>query len=459
MLLVGCAFKEETDDTAYVLSAPTSLSATGGDQQVVLDWTAVSGASSYTVYWGTSSGISSSSTTLSNISTDNYTHTGLSYGTTYYYKVAAVDANGTGTLSSEVSTTPASSSSDNSTTTSTLSAPSGLTATGGNQQVVLDWTAVSGASSYTVYWDNASGITTSDSGITSITTDNYTHTGRNNGTTYYYKVAAVDASGTGSLSSEVNATAADTTAPTSPSISINSGAANSTSDNVTLTLSAGDTVGVTGYYASETSTTPASSASGWTSVTSATSYSGSVSFTLSSGYASKTVYVWFQDTAGNVSAVASDSITTIAPLTVVISNSYTYSGTTYSSSNLEWQLATGTGNDGLSTGLTWSNDKLTINWDNATSYCSNLSLDAHTDWRLPTKEELASIADTTNNSSAPYIVSALQATTPSTKKYNMYWSSTTYVWENYAWGLFVNNNGIVDSGSKSSRYYVRCVRG
>ncbi len=34
---------------------------------------------------------------------------------------------------------------DDSTTTTTLSAPAGLTATGGVSQVALDWTAVSGA--------------------------------------------------------------------------------------------------------------------------------------------------------------------------------------------------------------------------------------------------------------------------------------------------------------------------
>ena len=93
--------------------------------------------------------------------------------------------------------------------TNTLSAPSDLTATGAAGQVTLDWTAVIGASSYTVYWDNATGVSSSSTTITSISTDNYTHSSLDNGTTYYYKVAAVDSSGTtGSLSSEVNATTA-----------------------------------------------------------------------------------------------------------------------------------------------------------------------------------------------------------------------------------------------------------
>tara|TARA_Y100000294_G_scaffold42011_1_gene38195 strand:- start:688 stop:1608 length:921 start_codon:yes stop_codon:yes gene_type:complete len=100
-LLGSCA--KDDDSSTSTLSAPTGVTATGGESQVVLDWTALSGASSYTVYWGSSTGISSSSTAISSVSTDNYTHTGLDNGTTYYYKVAAVDSAGTaGTLSSEV---------------------------------------------------------------------------------------------------------------------------------------------------------------------------------------------------------------------------------------------------------------------------------------------------------------------------------------------------------------------
>jgi len=77
---------------------------------------------------------------------------------------------------------------------------------------------------------------------------------------------------------------------------------------VTLAISATDNVGVTGYYASESSTTPEGSAS-WTSVTSTTSYSANVSFTLSSvDNEIKTVYIWFKDSAGNISSPASDTI-------------------------------------------------------------------------------------------------------------------------------------------------------
>jgi len=112
--------------------------------------------------------------------------------------------------------------------------------------------------------------------------------------------------------SVTSSTSVDTTPPWSPSVSINSGSSSTTSTSVTLTLSATDNVGVIGYCAKESSTTPSSSNTCWTSVTSTTSYSASVAFTLSGGSIgdnTKTVYVWFKDSAGNVSASSSDSIT------------------------------------------------------------------------------------------------------------------------------------------------------
>ena len=177
-----------------VSTSPTNLTATGTSGQVNLDWSAVSGVNSYTVYWDNSTGVSSSSTAITSINTDNYTHTGLDNGTTYFYKVAAdFSDNTTGPLSSEVSaTTP-------------LPAPDNFAASGANNAVTLTWNSVNGATSYTLYWDNSSGIDSSDTAITSITNDNYTHSNLDNGSTYYYKVVAVNSSVTSTLSSVASA--------------------------------------------------------------------------------------------------------------------------------------------------------------------------------------------------------------------------------------------------------------
>ncbi|SVC75446.1 uncharacterized protein METZ01_LOCUS328300, partial [marine metagenome] len=179
--------------TTYNLPAPNNFSASGTSNTVTLSWNSVSGALSYTLYWDNVSGIDSSDNRITPISTDNYTHSGLDNGTTYYYKVAAVDSTGTmGTLSSEVNaSTP-------------LPAPDNLSASGANNTITLTWNSVSGATSYTLYWDNVSGIDNSDTPITSITND-YTHSNMDNGSIYYYKVAAVNSSGTGTLSSVASA--------------------------------------------------------------------------------------------------------------------------------------------------------------------------------------------------------------------------------------------------------------
>ena len=71
---------------------------------------------------------------------------------------------------STTSTDNSSTSSDN--TTTTLSSPTGLSASGSAGQVFLDWTALSGASTYNVFWDNATGVSSSSTAITSVSTDN-----------------------------------------------------------------------------------------------------------------------------------------------------------------------------------------------------------------------------------------------------------------------------------------------
>jgi hypothetical protein len=72
-------------------------------QRVDLSWQAVSGATSYDVYWSTAAGVTATAgTKISGVTTTSYAHTGLLPGT-YHYVVSAVGAGGEGTLSTEVS--------------------------------------------------------------------------------------------------------------------------------------------------------------------------------------------------------------------------------------------------------------------------------------------------------------------------------------------------------------------
>src|SRR6266567_6528418 len=85
-------------------ASPANLTATAGNAQVALSWSASSGATSYNVKRSTTSG--GPYTTISSPTTTSYTNTGLTNGTTYYYVVSAVNTAGESANSSQVSATP-----------------------------------------------------------------------------------------------------------------------------------------------------------------------------------------------------------------------------------------------------------------------------------------------------------------------------------------------------------------
>ena len=89
--------------------------------------------------------------------------------------------------------------------TTAPSSPTGVSATAGDGQVVINWDLAADATSYNIYWSTSSGVTTSSSVITGATRP-YTHAGRTNGVTYYYAITAANSAGESSLSSEVSAT-------------------------------------------------------------------------------------------------------------------------------------------------------------------------------------------------------------------------------------------------------------
>jgi beta-glucanase (GH16 family) len=96
-----------------VPSAPTGLAAAAISSSAIgLNWTAVTPPanctiSSYSVYGSTTSGFTPGSGNLiaSGVTSVSYTNSGLAASTTYYYKVEAVDADGTSAASAQASAT------------------------------------------------------------------------------------------------------------------------------------------------------------------------------------------------------------------------------------------------------------------------------------------------------------------------------------------------------------------
>jgi fibronectin type 3 domain-containing protein len=182
--------------------APTGLLATAGNAQVSLTWTPSAGATSYNVKRSTTTG--GPYTKIASPTAANYTDTGLTNGTKYFYVVSAVNATGESANSAEDSATP----------TAPLSAPAiptNLQATAGNAQVSLTWTASSGATSYDVKRSTTSGGPYTQIGTASMSS--YADTGLTNGTTCYYVVTAVNSAGQSADSNQASATPAASTTP------------------------------------------------------------------------------------------------------------------------------------------------------------------------------------------------------------------------------------------------------
>ena len=178
-----------TCDVAVGLTA-TSITTTSA----LLTWTAVTGATSYTIQYrpvGTStwSSTTSASTSVTVIS--------LTPGTAYEFQVSTVCSSGTSAFSSSQTFT---------TLSLPCSVPTGITVTGlSPTSVTVSWLAVSGAVSYNIQYRIVGTGTWSP---TTSATNSVTITGLTPGANYEFQVEVVCATGTSGYSSSVTFTTA-----------------------------------------------------------------------------------------------------------------------------------------------------------------------------------------------------------------------------------------------------------
>ncbi|KUO78431.1 MAG: cell wall-binding protein [Desulfosporosinus sp. BRH_c37] len=169
------------------LSAPTSLTATvTGTNQIYLTWNPVSYATYYYVYRATS--LSGTYSVIGVPTTASYINTDLLTNTTYYYKVQAMNSAGSSSDSAIVSAITTNSS-------GTMPAPTSLTATvAGTNQINLTWNPVSYA---TYYYVSRATTPLGDYTVIAVPTmTSYSDTNLLTDTAYYYKVQAVNSTGT-----------------------------------------------------------------------------------------------------------------------------------------------------------------------------------------------------------------------------------------------------------------------
>ncbi len=158
---------------AAVITSPSQTTTT-----IDLNWDAVEGATSYNIYRSATSG--SGYTYVGNSATTNFTDSGLTFDTKYYYKIAFLYGGITESQSSaEYSFTTA---------LAAPAAPSGQMATAINSsKIKLNWTAVTKAEGYRVYRavsGSALSMVYEGSNLT------YTDTGLTPDTEYVYNIMA-----------------------------------------------------------------------------------------------------------------------------------------------------------------------------------------------------------------------------------------------------------------------------
>jgi hypothetical protein len=189
----GSSASTTTTTTQAPPAAPANLTASPGNAEVTLSWTASAGATSYDVERSTTNA-GPFNASYAAVSTNTYVDTKVSNGTTYYYVVEAVNSSGSSGPSNTAEATPE----------AAPVAPNSLKAVPGNATVSLSWSPSSEATGYNVLRSLTSGgpYTSVASGIT---TTNYTDAAVANGITYFYVVQSTDVGGPSADSNQASA--------------------------------------------------------------------------------------------------------------------------------------------------------------------------------------------------------------------------------------------------------------
>jgi len=366
--------------------------------------------------------------------------------------------------------------------------PTNVSAAAGDGQVLISWDSVTITTGYLIYWSTTTGVskTFKEGKISSITTTSYTHAGRTNGTTYYYVVTAVNSYDESDESSEVSAT---------PS------AIDSKLPDTGQTLSYTSTFGEDSDY---TINPPSYTDNGDGTITDnvtsliwqkeddnrnriwddANSYCNDLTLASYSDWRlpSKKDLMsivdygtafpsidrnYFPDTFGSYYWSTTRANGSYAMYAWCVDFGIGRVNNTYKSMLYDvrcvrsQELSFGNFNDNgngtvtdINTELIWQQgEDEQKTWEDAISYCEDLSLTGHTDWRLPNIKELESITDdsVTNPAINTYFFPDANASS--------YWSSTTDAFSSSSTWCINFSLGSVSSASKSYYYYVRCVRG
>jgi len=181
---------------------PANLFAEAGDGQVRIDFTPLdprpdsSESFTYNLYWTQALNEGRSPTeVISNVQPGYpFTNGANTNGSVYFFQISAVSNGNESPLSDEVSATPQ--------IPAPEQAPQDAQTLTDSGQITLNWTPVAQASGYVIYWATEPDISPQTSNRLSgeMIQPGFVHEGLDNGQSYFYRVAAINAGGEGALS-------------------------------------------------------------------------------------------------------------------------------------------------------------------------------------------------------------------------------------------------------------------
>jgi hypothetical protein len=261
-------------------AAPT-VTAVGGAGLVTVTWAPVANATSYDLIYSKATrskhaededGDDDGATRVRNV-TSPFDVTGLAKSTIYFVTVRARNGDRRGPPSAQVSVTTL----DTAPATKAPLAPTLVTATAGTGQVTISWPAVSGATSYNLYWSTTTGVTTTSiTKITDIANPPVVQTGLTDSTTYFYVVTAKNSVGESAASAQIAATTLAFVPPTTTT----TGATTTTTTAAATTTTAASTSTSSTAPTSSTSTTAATTTTTTTSTPTTTTTASTTTTTL-----------------------------------------------------------------------------------------------------------------------------------------------------------------------------------
>ncbi len=435
-------------------SAPGAATVTAAESQLSLSWSGISDATYYEVWYNTVNNSATSTQSGGNISTTSYTIPGLTNGTLYYVWLKAKNTVGSSSFGSVASGTPV-------LPLSPPNAPGMASITAGNTQLSLSWSAVSGATYYTVWYNTADDSSTATQKGGDISSRNYTITGLSNGTLYYVWIKAKNSAGTSGFGTVASGTP-NIFAPSVYTVSVTNLKGSSATCGGNVYSTGGATVTARGICWS-TNPNPTISNSKTSNGTGTGAFTG----TLSGMNLNTTYYVRAYATNsvgteyGNEVTITTNSVYAIGDFGpaggYIFYNKGSFSdGWQYLEAAPTNQASSKWGADanynfaeGTAVGTGKSNTQKIIDNDpldnTAADVCVNLTIGGYNDWFLPSRDELS------------WMNINLKQSGKVNFPMDFYWSSSE-IGSGIAWIQYFGPSSTQGNGGKSYTWSVRAAR-